>query len=273
MAAAAASLPPVKVALAQVRCVDSDLEGNFARVRAAAAAAAKHQARAVFFPESVDLGWVNPEAHRLAGPVPGPFTDRVAALAREFDLWVGIGLSERAEGALYDAAVLIDPRGAIVLKHRKINLLAGLMDPPYAAGDPAAIDAARTPFGRLGMLVCADSFERPLLEALARRGPDLVYVPYGWAAPREAWPEHGFELLMTVQRAARGLGAPVLGPNCVGAITHGEWCGRTYEGLSAAADRTGLALVQGKWNREELIVLTVEPGRDAGAKGPGGPAA
>ncbi|HAK95613.1 MAG TPA: carbon-nitrogen hydrolase family protein [Planctomycetes bacterium] len=261
MAATAPPIPPVKVALAQMRCVDSDAEGNFARIRAAAEAAATHEARAVFYPETADLGWVNPEAHTLAGPVPGPFTDRVAALAREFGLWIGIGLSERAEGALYDTAVLIDPRGAIVLRHRKINLLAWLMEPPYAAGDSAAIDVAETPFGRVGMLVCADSFERTLLEALARRRPDLVYIPYGWAAPKGAWPEHGFELLKTVQRAARVLEAPVLGPNCVGEITHGEWCGRTYEGLSAAADRTGLSLVQGKWNREELIVLAVEPGR------------
>ncbi len=261
MAADTAFIPHARIALAQMRCIDSDLEGNFARIRAVAEAAAAHEARAVFYPETVDFGWVNPEAHWRAGPIPGPFADRVAALARELRLWIGIGLCEKKGNALYDSAVLIDSNGDIVLTHRKVNLLAWLMDPPYTPGDPAAITVAETPFGRMGMLVCADSFEQPLLEALARRKPDLVYVPYGWAARRDAWPEHGFELLKTVEHAARTLGAPVLGPNCVGEITHGEWCGRTYEGLSVAADRHGHALVQGKWNRAEVIVLTIEAGR------------
>jgi N-carbamoylputrescine amidase len=261
MAGRVEAIGRVRVALAQMRCEDSDLEGNFARIRAMAEAAAAHEARAVFYPETVDFGWVNPEAHWRAGAIPGPFTDRVGALARELGLWLGISLCEKQGEALYDSAVLLDPTGAIALRHRKINLLPWLMEPPYAPGDPAELAVAATPFGRVGMLVCADSFEAPLLEALARQKPDLVYIPYGWAARREEWPEHGFELLKTVQRTARALGAPVLGPNCVGEITHGEWRGRTYEGLSTAADRHGCSLAQGKWNRAELIVLTVEPGR------------
>ena len=156
---------------------------------------------------------------------------------------------------------MIDPEGKIVLKHRKINLLAWLMDPPYTPGKAADIKAVDTPLGRVGLLICADSFKEELLGAMARLKPDLVYIPYGWAYPKDGWPEHGFQLIKTVQKAARYIGAPVIGPNLVGEITHGEWKGRTFEGLSTAAEATGMSIVQGKWNREDLIVLEIAPGQ------------
>jgi len=257
------AMEKIKVALAQIACADSDLEGNFGRIRNLVLKAREEGVRAVFFPETVDLGWVNPEAHNLAGPVPGPFSRRVSDLARENNIWIGIGLCEKADGRLYDTAVLIDPEGKIVLKHRKINLLSWLMDPPYTPGEISDIKAVDTPLGRVGLLICADSFKEELLDAMARQRPELVYIPYGWAAPREKWPEHGFELVKTVQKAARHIGAPVIGPNLVGEITHGPWTGQTYEGLSTAADASGLSIVQGRWNREDLLVFEVIPGKPA----------
>ena len=257
----AQAMDKVKVAIAQIRCTDSDLEGNFSRIEEMVVRAAADSAKMVFFPETVDLGWVNPEAHRLAAPVPGPFSDRVASLARREKIWIGLGLCEKEGELLYDSAILINPQGEIVLKHRKLNLLAWLMTPPYSPGKVEDIQAVETPFGRVGVLICADSFEEELRAAMRARKPDLVYIPYGWAAPREKWPEHSFTLIRTVQRAACDIGAPVIGPNVVGEITHGPWTGQTYEGLSAAADANGMSLVQGKWNKEDLLILEITPGR------------
>ena len=67
------SMEKIKIALAQVKCIDSDLEGNFNRIKALVIRARSEEAKMLFFPETVDLGWVNPEAHRLAGPVPKEF--------------------------------------------------------------------------------------------------------------------------------------------------------------------------------------------------------
>lgn len=258
------AMEKVKIAVAQSQCVDSDLEGNFGRIAALTERADSAGARIVLFPETADLGWVNPEAHRLAGPIPGPFSDRLCALAKKHAIWIGVGLCEKDGDRLYDSALLIADDGTIRLKHRKINLLSWLMDPPYTPGDSADIRAVETPFGRIGMLICADSFRDGLLKTLAARKPDLVYIPYGWAAKREEWPEHSFSLVRTVQRAARTIGAPVIGPNVVGGITHGPWTGYTYEGMSTAADRDGMSIFQAKWNREDLVVIEIEPGRVSG---------
>jgi len=256
----------VKVAIAQLKCIDSDLEGNFGRIKELVGRASSEGARMVFFPETVDLGWVNPQAHKLAGPVPGPFTRKLSNLAKEHNIWIGIGLCEKADDKLYDTAVLISASGEIVLKHRKINLLSWLMDPPYTPGKIEDIQAVDTPFGRVGIIICADSFKEELRDMLARQKPDLVYIPYGWAHPKEGWPEHGFKLVQTVQKAARTIGAPVIGPNLVGEITSGPWKGYTYEGLSTAADAEGMSLVQGKWNKEDLIIFEITPGHISASK-------
>ena len=89
--------------------------------------------------------------------------------------------------------------------------------------------------------------------------PDLVLVPYGWAAPREAWPGHGESLKEVVSRAARTIGAPVIGPTPIGEITTGPWKGRTYEGESAAADAEGKVLFSGITGRPQVAVFPVAP--------------
>jgi predicted amidohydrolase len=255
------AMEKIKIAIAQPRCTDSDLEGNLARISALTAKAAGEGAKIVFFPETVDLGWVNPDAHTLAGAVPGGVAaEAVCTMAATNGIWIGIGLNEKDGDKLRDTAVLISSEGEIVLKHRKINLLDWLLDPPYTPGRQQDIGTVQTPFGRVGLLICADSFREELVSELAGQKPDLVYIPYGWAAKQDQWPEHSFSLVQRVQVTARAIGAPVIGPNLVGRISKGPWTGYTYEGLSTAADAEGMSLVQGKWNREDLILLEVEPG-------------
>jgi predicted amidohydrolase len=117
------------------------------------------------------------------------------------------------------------------------------MTPPYAAG--REIKVTDTEFGRVGVLICADTHEQEILEQMASLKPDLVLVPYGYAAPPEAWPAHGKELERVVRNAARVINAPVIGTNLIGQITHGPWQGRTYAGHSVAADRKGRILARG----------------------------
>ena len=78
-------------------------------------------------PETALLGWVNPEAHKRACAVPGADSDRLCKLAKDFGIYLCVGLAEKDGGKLYDSALLIGNAGQILLKHRKINLLSELM--------------------------------------------------------------------------------------------------------------------------------------------------
>jgi len=254
--------PPakVRVAMCQTLCVDSDREGNFGRIEKALAEAKKGGAQIACLPESSVLGWVNPEAHQLAYPIPGKDTDRLAKLAKRLDLMLCVGLEEKDGDRLYGGVVLIDRDGRLLLKHRKINVLPELMTPSYTSGKPEDIKAVETEFGRIGLLICADTFAPRHLELMRAQKPDLVLVPYGWAAKPEEWPKHGDKLLETVAKAARAIGAPVVGTDNIGTITHGPWTGRTFGGQSVAVEPNGNVLTRGKDRVEQVLVFDVPLG-------------
>jgi len=250
----------VRVAMCQTLCVDSDREGNFKRIEEALVEAKKGGAQIACFPESALLGWVNPEAHTLACPIPGKDTERLAGLARRYGVMLCIGLEEKAGDNLHGAVVLMDRDGRLLSRHRKINVLPELMTPPYTPGKPDDIGVVETPFGRIGLLICADTFAVRHLEIMRDRKPDLVLVPYGWAAQPDQWPQHGDSLLQTVAKAARTIGAPVVGADNIGTITHGPWTGRTYGGQSVATDADGNVLARGKDREAQVLVFDVPVG-------------
>ena len=247
----------VKVAVCQTRCVDSDVEGNIQRITRAVEEAAKKRAQIAAFPEAVFIGWVNAAAHELAEPIPGRFSEIVCQLAREHKIMISIGLTEKVEGGVYDSMILVGSDGEILLKHRKINTLVELLTPPYLQGNKEDLSVFDTPLGRIGVMVCADSFIEEHHQIMASLKPQLLLIPYGWAAERKEWPAHGKKLEETVSAIARNVGAATVGPNLIGEITTGSWKGKTYEGHSVVADSTGNIIAIGKDNEEEVLITDI----------------
>ncbi len=236
--AAPVEVASIRVAACQIE-VDGDREAAFARIDAALADAAAQGAQIACFPETALLGWVNPRAHQEADPIPGPTTDRLAELARRHDLMIAIGLAERDGDALHDSAVLIDRDGTLLLRHRKVNILSELMTPPYTPGVGAEDSVVDTSLGRIGVLICADTFIDELVDELAAQDPQLVLVPYGWAAAAERWPEHGRSLHAWISHTATRVGAPVVGVDAIGTLAHGPWQGFLFGGQSTIATAEG----------------------------------
>ncbi len=245
----------IRIAMCQILCLDGDRTGNIARMEGAVDRARDLPVDIVCFPETVFYGWVNPEAHTRARSIPGEDSRILCQLAQRQDVFLCAGLEEKEGDNLYDSALLIDNKGQILLKHRKIILLSELMTPPYAPGH--GVQVAQTEFGKIGLLICADTHEQGILEQMASLKPDLVLVPYGYAAPEEAWPKHGKQLERVVRNAAKVIGAPVIGTNLIGQITHGPWQGQTYAGHSVAADVRGKILAVGPDFVDDNIILEV----------------
>jgi predicted amidohydrolase len=250
----------VRLAICQILVIDSDREGNFRRIEYALADAEAKGADIAIFPESSILGWENPEAHKLAQPIPGADSDRIAALARKHRMMIAIGLDEKDGEKLYDSAILVDRSGKLLWKHRKINVLPELMTPPYSQGRPEDIGVVDTEFGRLAVLICADTFTDAYLERLKALKPDLMLVPYGWAAPNEEWPGHSKLLEELVTRRAAQVKCPMAGVDLVGEMTHGPWRGQTYGGSSFVADGTGKILLTLRDRDTDVEVIAVPAG-------------
>jgi predicted amidohydrolase len=259
-AAASAPKKAVRLAVCQILVIDSDREGNFRRIEYALEQAEAQHADIALFPESSILGWENPEAHRMAEPIPGKDSDRIAALARKYHVMIAIGLDEKDGDNLYDSAILVDKTGKLLWKHRKINVLAELMTPPYSQGRPEDIGVVDTEFGRLAVLICADTFTDSYLERLKALKPDLMLVPYGWAAPNDQWPEHSKQLEDLVKKRAAQVECPMAGVDLVGEMTHGPWQGQTYGGSSFVADGIGKILLTARDRDTDLRVIDLPVG-------------
>ena len=244
--------PPV-IAMAQILCVDGESDDNRSRVGTAIIEAVEKGAQLVTFPETVLFGWVNPVAWEEAQPIPGRDSDFLCRLAKKYGVWLSIGLEEKEGDQLYDSALLIDDQGQIVLKHRKINVITELMDPPYTAGNQ--VQAVETPFGKVGMLICADTFKPEVLDQMKAIDPDLLLVPYGWAAPESDWPQHGQALENTVRHAAQTIGCTIVGTDLIGTMSQGPWKGFQYGGQSVAITATGQILAKGPDRLPQILLL------------------
>jgi len=223
----------MRIAVCQIEIVDSDSPGNLARIEAATEQARHHQADIACFPEAALLGWGNPRAAELAPPIPGAHSEALCTLARRCGLMVCAGLHERSGDLLFNTALLIDRDGQVAHRHRKINLIEGVESPPTAAGSPGGLRVVDTRLGRIGLMICADSFIAAHRTALAAQKPDLVLIPYAWAAPAAEWPAHGEKLRAVIADNARDMGCPVVGTDGVGVMTAGPWKDYVVGGASA----------------------------------------
>jgi predicted amidohydrolase len=104
--------------------------------------------------------------------------------ASDARLHVVAGLTERDGSKTYNAAVLIDASGRVLLKHRKINLL-DIEQGVYCTGDRLGV--VETACGVIGVNICADNFPDSLAlgHCLARMGAQILLSPSAWAVPAD----------------------------------------------------------------------------------------
>jgi predicted amidohydrolase len=252
----------LKLAMGQMLVDGGRPQENLARAVEMIAQAGRQGCQIVVLPECLDLGWAHPAARQLAAEIPGPTSGVLCQAASEAGLYIVAGLTERASSRIYNAAVLIDPSGQVLLKHRKINLLDIEQD-LYSTGDRLAV--AETACGVTGVNICADNFPDSLVlgHSLARMGAQILLSPCAWAVPAEHDPvaEPYGALWEGSYRSLANLDEmPVVGVSNVGWITGGPWAGRKCIGCSLAVGARDEILAKGPYgvDAQELIVVDVE---------------
>ncbi len=111
----------------------------------------------------------------------------MAALAQELSVYIGMTFPQRdpATDSFYNAAAVFSPEGEMVLNYRKVT-----GEKRWArAGNPMQESTFETPWGRVGVAVCADSYFGLIPRTLALKGADLVWVPANW--PLRDWSPPG----------------------------------------------------------------------------------
>ena len=251
----------MKVALAQIRIEGGKPVSNVASAEEAVARAAAAGSDVVVLPEALDCGWSDPCARTLSEPIPGGTPcERLRAAAAHNRIYVCGGLVERAGDLIYNAAVLFSSEGTLLLHHRKIHEI-DIAQPLYAKGDRLAV--ARTPFGLVGVMICADAFAPQLCvsRTLGLLGAQYILSPCAWAVPadhdqrREPYGQLWRECYGT---AAREFALSVVGASNVGAIVRGGWAGRRCIGCSMVVGPSGAVAVEGPYGEDAEALLLVD---------------
>lgn len=209
-------------------------------------------------PEALDCGWCHESAFLDAGTIPdGDACLRLREAARTHNIHVCAGIVERAEGRLFNSAVLISPEGEVLLHHRKLNELA-IAHHLYAQGDRLAV--AHTTLATFGLMICADAFApgQVVSRTLGMMGAQVILSPCAWAVP----PDHdntrtpyGQLWLDSYGPVAKDFRTWIAGASNVGRILNGEWSGHKCIGSSLVIDPAGKPVLRGPYGMEAAALL------------------
>jgi predicted amidohydrolase len=166
-----------------LKWVRGDKEANFRRVepmiRAAAAGGAKIVCTTECFLDGYAIAdqTIPLDQYRALGePIPdGGFCKRLMHLADELDIYLIAGLLEADGAARYNTAIVLDPAGKLAGKYRKQNLGHELSR--NTPGDSSPV--FRLPYGRVGVMICADRTDPSLVRRFCAAGADFLICPSG----------------------------------------------------------------------------------------------
>jgi predicted amidohydrolase len=247
-----------KAALAQIPIEDGNVERNMASARQAVLEAAAQHVDILNLPEAADWGWLYQNARQDAFTIPGKYTNFLAGLSRKHRIWITAGCLEKDGDRVYNAAVIIDRSGNLVLKHRKISTLAPLTRHLYDQGRAQDIRAFDTEFGRVGLTICADNFNIANPRRLAKQGAWFVVAPHGFAEKPEKMDQNAVKFQRHVSSVAARTGLWVIAVNSVlGTVQGGAWRGREHCGCSMIARPDGSAAVMAKYKEPDLVVCDI----------------
>jgi predicted amidohydrolase len=171
----------LRVAAAVMRSATGQKAENLARMGILVRKAARRGAQAVCFPEMNVSGYgLRQEMGSFAEPIPGPSTEAVLKMAREYEMLILAGLAEKAaKDEFFISHLAAGPKGLIGV-YRKIHL-----GPPEEGVFQAGTECPVFSFGktRFGMELCFDGHFPELSTLLAVKGAEVIFIPH--ASPRE----------------------------------------------------------------------------------------
>ena len=260
-----------KLAMVQMNVEGGQKEKNLQHALDLIAEAASKGAQVALLPECMDLGWTHSSCHELAEEIPqGNTCRKLMDAAKKHSIYICSGLTEKSGNKIYNSAVIIDPQGNLICKHRKINELYIAHD-CYACGD--SLNVVETEYGTWGLMICADATatDKVLSRSLCLMGADVILSPTAWAVDAdfdndktpygETWINH-------YGPVSREFGTAIIGVSNVGPVTGGPWKGKICIGCSLAYGADGEIITKGPYgvDAECIIYIDVKPSERSGKR-------
>ncbi len=173
----------VRVAGIVLKWIRGDKSSNFRRIEPRIREAAAHGAKIVCTTECFLDGYaiadksIPIETYRALGePIPdGEYCQKLANLAGGLKIHLLAGMLEADGEMRFNTAVLFDPQGKLAGKYRKQNLGHELVR--NTPGDASPV--FETPYGKLGVMICADRTDATIVKRFCSAGADFLICPSG----------------------------------------------------------------------------------------------
>ncbi|MEJ5299912.1 MAG: nitrilase-related carbon-nitrogen hydrolase [Thermodesulforhabdaceae bacterium] len=188
----------LRIGLIHLAVAHKRFENNFNDLMKLIDQAINHGAQIVVTPELALSGYsfrsrsdILPYTESANGPV----ISKLSQVARGSSVYICIGVAERDDktGIIYNSAFVINPNGEVVCRYRKISAESRWA----CSGSPYQDNVFETPWGRVGVLICADSYYGLIPRCTVLRGADLIIVLANWPPsgmdPRELWRARAIE--------------------------------------------------------------------------------
>lgn len=177
----------VKTAIVHAAVEWSNKKNNLARLLALNEKAAGEGAQIILNTEMAATGYSfagRDEVSPLAEAIPGPTTRAFGRIARRYGCYICAGLPEVdvKTGVFYNAAVLVGPTGRVAGRCRK--LAPAYRENLWAARGNLPVLVAQTEYGKLGVLICADTYSYKPARVAVLNGARVLLVLANWP------PEH-----------------------------------------------------------------------------------
>jgi beta-ureidopropionase len=173
----------VRVAGIVLKWLRGDKAANYRRIEPLIREAASHRAQIVCTTECFLDGYaiadktIPLEEYRAWGElIPhGEYFCKLAALAKELNIYLIAGMLEADGERRFNTAALISPRGELVGKYHKQRLEHEAVR--NTAGAESSV--IEMPFGRLGVMICADRRFPDVVKGFCQRGAEFLICPSG----------------------------------------------------------------------------------------------
>lgn len=240
-----------RVAAVQMDVAIGRMSANRAKILGKLHEAVMSGAGFVVFPECALTGYgfeSRNEAAEFAETIPGPSVREIERDCARLGAYVVFGLIERDGQGLFNACVLIGPRG-LIASYRKVHLPFLGLDRFADPGDrPFAVHEAGDL--RVGMHICYDAAFPESGRVLSLLGADLLVLPTNWPTHSECAAEH-----MVACRAFENV-VYAMAVNRVG-----EERGFRFIGRSSIAAPNGEILAIASPNDEQILFADIDPAR------------
>lgn len=237
----------MKVAAVQMDVKILDKDHNLRKVLSKLETAARAGAKLVVFPECALTGYCFTslqEARPLAETVPGPATEKIAAVTKQYDCTAVVGLLERDGDRIYNAAAVIGPDG-VLGTHRKVHLLCLGIDRFDAPGDKP-FPVFNTPHGKVGINICFDCSFPESGRVLKLKGAQVLAIPTNWPMGSDTW-QHTPPVRATENHL-----------HVIAADRVGEERGFRFAGHSKIVDFSGNVLAEAGETEETILYAEID---------------